>query len=156
MKADPMMRFSGFLTAAAIASLIAAYPLMLYAQNTSTVDEDQGVHMDELALAQILGRTHASFDICHIADTDQATADLDVIAKVRYIVSSRYRQLGQSADSAIRDERDAYAVYMEEHKRTPSLPDCQIFQRQIDALTRNAVFVSTSYIQTNELHVTEH
>jgi hypothetical protein len=135
---------------AAVSLLTCAMPL--HAQTTSSSEAAPEVSMDELALAQILGRTHASFDICHIAKSDRAITDSNVMAKARYIVSARYRQLGRRADAALHDEQEAYAVYMEVHRQTPSLPDCQVFQRQIYALTWDTVLVAALYVKDDEAH----
>jgi hypothetical protein len=107
--------------------------------------------MDEIALAQILGRARASFDICGIANTAFKQADLDVMATARYIVSARYRQLGRDSTSAIEAEQQAYGVYVAEHKLSPTLLDCAVYERQISTVAWDAALVSAAYIRENEL-----
>ncbi|GLQ48845.1 hypothetical protein ACFFJT_17750 [Dyella flava] len=107
-------------------------------------------NMDEISLIQILGATRASFDICHIQRTDLRQTALDVMATARYIVEARYRQLGRKPGEAKEAEQTAYQVYLKDHQVDASMPACQIYRRQIDALAWHAAQVGAAYIRANE------
>jgi hypothetical protein len=87
-----------------------------------------------LSFSNDIGAVRANSEICSARGGVHSMQVLDVLANASFVAKARYRQLGLNDDDELEDEHAGQQEARVRHKQNPLLPDCKLFDREVDAL----------------------